>query len=431
MSAVLRRAGASSVDLVALAAVALHPFSLYVVLLLYWGDLFAGTIRQTCQTVFSAPRETYSPTEPPAIDRNGDPNPLRFLQAKLGTVQPVDWLPPVAVHNLKPALVGVLSVSLTALAVALTTTVLDPPFVVSSWPTLAFFAAGGLAIVATHAWAFRRFVRSERPPVTTGFPNRRWLGTIALALPVVAVDAVHAGATFDPSTGFAAVALVLVVGRVAYATRRDPPPTGADPFALPAPTTPPNERFRTDRRAVRVAGAIDGLVPRLEWDVRNVSARLVALFVVAAGAFVAAYVAGPTALVGAGIGVAFVVVATAFALAGVVHFELAFGAMEYQLHDDELVAYDTRLDAVQWRAPLDAIEHVSVDSGFWTSPPGSDAATVTIDRTDLSVEQSPYGFYRQTLAYVQTPERVADRLQQATTQYAGPGPDQHTPGPAD
>lgn len=415
MSGMLRRAGASSVDLVALVAVALHPFSLYVVLLLYWGDLIAGTIRQTCQTFLAAPRETYSPTEPPAISRNGDPNPLRFLQPKLGTVQPVGWLPPIAVHNLKPGLVAVLSVSLTALGVALTTTLVDPPFVVRSWPTIAFFTGGGLAIVATHTWAFRRFVRSERPPVTTGLPTRLWVGTLVLALPVVAVETVHAGAAFDPSTGFAAVALVLVVGRVAYATRRDGPPTGADSFALPASTDSPNERFRADRRAVRVAGAIDGLVPRIEWDVLNVSARLAAIFVVSAGAFVAAYVGGPTALVVVGIGVAFVVVATAFALAGVAHFELAFGAMEYQLHDDELVAYDTRLDAVQWRVPLDAIENVSVDRGFWTSPPGTDAATVTLDRTDLAVERSPYGYYRQTLAYVQTPECVANRLQQATT----------------
>ncbi|WP_130501825.1 hypothetical protein [Natrinema hispanicum] len=230
-----------------------------------------------------------------------------------------------------------------------------------------------------------------------------------MALPIVAVDTVHAGADFDPSTGFTAIAVVLVVGRIAYEICRDSPPTGADSFELSEPTGRPSERFRTDRRAVQIAGAIDGVIPHIEWEMLNIFSRVAALFLVAILGFVGAFIVGPTATV-VGIGVALVVAVMSFVLMGIIHFELAFGAMEYWLYDDELVAYDTRLNAVQWRVPLDAIRDVSVKRGFWAEPPGTNAATVTLERSDLAVKQSPYEFYRQTLLYVNTPERVANRL---------------------
>jgi len=401
-----------AVDLVALVAALVAPFPLYVVLVLYWGDLIGGTVRRFCQTVVAAPREEYSPTEPPAMFPNGDPNPLRFLTPKLGTVQPVRWLPPVAVHNLKPGVIGVAAVSLTGLVVGLTTTLLDPAFTIRSQPTIAIVAAGCLAVVVKHGWLFRRFVRSDRPPAKRVLLGVRLPGSFLMALPVVAVDAVHAGADFDPSTGFSAVAIALVVGRIAYGIRRNATPTGADSVVLSEPGGRPIERFRPDRRAVWIAGMIDGILPRIELDVLNVFSRFVALSLLSVGGFVVAYTAGLAASVVA-TGIALVVVAIGFGLAGIVHFELAFGAMEYRLYDDELVAYDARLDAVQWRVPSIAIRNVSVERTVWTGPPGTGAATVTFDRTDSGVEPSPYGWYRQTLAYVQTPERVADRLRRS------------------
>ena len=407
---IFRRTSVLSVDLVALVAVLFHSFSLYIVLLIYWGDMIGGAVRRFCQTVVAAPREEYSPTEPPAMRRNGDPNPFRFLTPKLGTIQPVDWLPPIAVHNLKPAVVGLFTAApLTAFAIGLTTTFLDPPFTIGSEPTLGILAAGGLAIIVKHGWTFRRFVHSDRPSAKRILPSVRWLGPILMALPIVAVDTVHAGADFDPSTGFTAIAVVLVVGRITYETHRDSPPTGADSFELSEPTGRPSERFRTDRRAVQIAGAIDGIIPQIEWEMLNIFSRVTALFLVAIVGFVGAFIVGPTAAV-IGIGVALVVVVISFVLMGIIHFELAFGAMEYWLYDDELVAYDTRLNAVQWRVPLDAIRDVSVKRGLWAEPPGTNAATVTLERSDLAVKQSPYEFYRQTLLYVNTPERVANRL---------------------
>ncbi|WP_435365313.1 hypothetical protein [Haloarchaeobius sp. DYHT-AS-18] len=411
-----RRAAGFSVDVVALATVALHPFPLYVVLLLYWADVVVGTLRQVAETVVAAPREAYSPTDPPAISRNGDPNPFRFLVPKLGTFSPVSFLPPIAVHNLKPGAVGVFAVSLSTLAVALTATVLDPQFAVGAWPTSGLLVLGGLTIVVKHGWRFRCFLGPVRRPATRAVPFTGWVASVLLALPVVAVDTVHGSPDVDPATGFAALAFVLVVGRVAYGARGESSGDGATPFELSEPTGGPTGRFRADPRAVRIGGVIDGLLPRLEWNVLNVAARVMALLTLALGCFLAAGAGGfdPVPSLVAGVTVAFVVAALAFGLAGVVHFALAFGAMEYRLSDEELVAYDTRLDAVQWRAPLDAVRAVSVERGLWTAPPGTDVAMVTLDRTDLDVEQSPYGFYRQTLAYVENPERVADRLRRAT-----------------
>jgi hypothetical protein len=420
-SNIFRPSKAFSVDLVALVAALFDPFSLYVVLVLYWGDLIEGTVRQFCQIIFAAPREEYSPTEPPAISWSGDTGPFRFWTPKLGTVQPVDRLPPVAVHNLKHVVTGIVTLSLTALGVGLITTVsLDPPFTVRSWPTIGILIAGSLAIVVKHGWIFRQFVRSDRPPAKEFLSVSRWLGTFLVGLPIAAVDAMYAGADFDPSTGFAAIAVVLVVGRIAYERRRDASPTGADSFELSAPTGRPLERFRTDRQAVRIAGMIDGIVPRLEWDINSIRFRGLAIILLISGGFFSSFFVGMTAAV-VGASVALVVVVLGFVLAGIVHFELAFGAMEYRLYDDEVVAYDTRLDAVQWRASLDAIRNVSVKRGFWTGPPGTDAATVTLERTDLAVEQSPYGFFRQRLMYVERPDRVADRIRQATP--AGRGTD--------
>ncbi|WP_254761833.1 hypothetical protein [Natrinema marinum] len=415
-----RRVGRSAVDLVALVAALFDPFSLYVVLILYWGDLIGETIRRFCQAVVAAPREEYSPTEPPAMHRNGDPNPFRFVTPKLGTVRPVDWLPPIAVHNLKPGVVGLVALSLTALAVGLTTTVLEPPFTIRSWPTIGILAVGSLAIVVKHGRSFRRFVRSDRPPAKRVLPGLQWLGTILMVVPVSIVDGAYAD--FDPTVGFSAMAVALIAGRITYVLRRSSSPSGADSFERSAPTGRPIERFQTDGHAVRIAGVIDGIVPRLESDVLNLYSRLAAIFMVLAGWFFGSFFVGLAAAT-VGAGAVLIAVVIGFALAGIAHFEVAFGAMEYRLYDDELVAYDTRLDAVQWRAPLDAIRNVSVQRGFWTGPAGTNAATVTIDRTDLSVEQSPYGFYRQTLVYVETPERVADRLRQETTRrYGEEGP---------
>lgn len=416
-SGALRQLPAFGVDLVALAAVAVHPFSLYVVLVLYWIDVLAGLGRMTLETAFAAPRETYSPTDPPAVHRNGDPGTFRFLTPKLDSLKPAAWLPSTAVHNLAPTLAAVLAVALTAAAVGLATTFLAPPFSVLSWPTSATFAGGGLAVVAKHGTAFRRFLDEVRLPADRTVRVGPWLGAIALALPVIAVDAVHADAGFDPSTGFAAVAVLVVAGRVAVELRRDTSPTSVDSFRLSEPTGRPVEQFRVDPRAVRTAGLLDGIVPRLDTGVLNVTSRVNAVVVLSAGGFfVAGYGFGlPTAAAAtAGVGFALAATATTFGLAGVAHFDLAFATTEYRLYEDELVAYDTRLDAVQWRAPVDAIHDVSVEGGRWLAPPGTDAAAVTLDRSDLDVDQRPYGFYRQTLAYVERPDHVADRLQRAT-----------------
>ncbi|WP_227132565.1 hypothetical protein [Halorubellus salinus] len=411
----LRRVPAFGVDVVALAAVVVHPFPLYVVLAAYWLDLLASLVRMGVETAVAAPRETYSPTVPPAVHRNGDPGAFRFLTPKLGRLRPASWLPSVAPGNVAPTLAAGLAAATAGIAVAVAGTVVDPPFSVLSWPTNGVLAAGALAVAVKHGVVLRRFLSVARVPADRTLRLGPWLGSVLLALPVVAVDAVHADAGFDPTTGFAALAVVIVAGRVAVELRRDARTTRTEPFRLPDATGRPVERFQVDRRAVRIAGLLDGVVPRLDRGVLNVTSRLLAVLVLASAGFLAAGALGrsPAGAAGVAVTAALAVTATTFGLAGVVHFDLAFGATEYHLYDDELVAYDRRLDAVQWRASFDEVRGVSVEDGFWRAPPGTDAATVTLDRTDLDTDASPYGFSRQTLAYVDRPERVADRLRHA------------------
>ena len=157
---------------------------------------------------------------------------------------------------------------------------------------------------------------------------------------------------------------------------------------------------------------MDGLVPRTDADVFNFWVRFVGAFLPVVGVFwgvVVVGLAGPTALLLGGV-LPTVAVGGAFVLSGVAHFELAFGAMEYRLYDEALVAYDTRLDAVQWRAPLAEIHDVTVADSRWLSPPGTDAGTVRLDRSGMETTAPPYGFVRQSLVCVADPERVAERL---------------------
>lgn len=408
------RSAVIAVHVVAVALVAVTPASLYAVLLVYWANALVGAARGVAQHVFAGPREEYAPTEPPAIQRNGDASPLRFLTPKLGTVRPVGWLPPIAVHNCKPAVMGLLAGSAAAVVVGLVWTTLRPPFDLGSWPTAGVAVVAGLAVVVRHGVAFGRFLRSDRPPATRIRTWTWWLGAVGFAGPVVAVDTVSTDAPFSPTAGFTAIAAVIALAGLVNALRRRSTPAGAEPFELTEPAGRPVARFGVDGRAVRRAGLLDGIVPRIEWDVFAVGARLAAAVVASVGGFLAAGLAGASAGVAVAVGVGcLLVVAALFGLAGLVHYELAFGAMEYRLYDEELLAYDTRLGAVQWRVPLAAIDGVSVRRGPWLAPPGTDAAAVTLDRTDDRVTHPPYGFYRRTLAYVSDPEAVTTRLDRA------------------
>jgi len=214
------------------------------------------------------------------------------------------------------------------------------------------------------------------------------------------------------------VSAFVVITAVVRAVYPPVPDYDSEPVVLSEPDRQPTELFSVDRRATRIAGALDGLVPLVELGVFSLWARVSGWFLVPFVVFIVevVYDTGLSTALLIGGGGTTVAVGGAFVLSGVAHFELAFGAMEYRLYDAELVAYDTRLDAVQWRTPVASIHDVTVADGVWLSPPGTEAGTVQLDRSGLETTDRPYGFVRQSLACVDDPERVADRLQQATAQ---------------
>jgi len=81
------------VDLAVLAAVVVTPVGLVAAAVIYWINHVVRLFRQFCEIAFAAPREAYSPVEPPAIAGNGDPGPFRFLIPKLGAVRLTHRLP--------------------------------------------------------------------------------------------------------------------------------------------------------------------------------------------------------------------------------------------------------------------------------------------------------------------------------------------------
>lgn len=410
---------ALAVDVVAFITVLLTPTPLVIVLLLYWIDSIGRVLRRALETGVAAPRSEYSPTGPPVTRPNGSPGPFRFLIPKVGTVRLTTWLPLSTPHNLRAAVPGVLLACLAGGGVGVTVSISQAP--VLSHPSVWLVSVGIGVVVLRHGWAFRRFCRSDRRLGRETGRTVRLFWVMTGGLFVVLADNVYVGVESGIAAVFSLLAAVIVLGRVVYHWRRSydhSEDTDTEPILLSEPDGQPTERFRVDRRATWVMGVIDGIAPRIDADVFNLWARFVGAFLPVVGVFWGVVVVGlslPVALLIGGV-VPAVAVSGAFVLSGVAHFELAFGAVEYRLYDEELVAYDTRLDAVQWRAPLAEIHDVSVADGWWLSPPGTDAGTVQLERSGMETTARPYGFVRQSLVCVADPERVADRLRRATVE---------------
>ncbi|AFK18858.1 hypothetical protein E6P09_08730 [Haloferax mediterranei ATCC 33500] len=428
------------VGLVAVAAVVTSSHPLYAVVVLSWLDLTTSLVRRTCQTLFAAPRETVSPTgaAPAPEGGNSTLSPyeqgfFRFFSAKVGSVTVADRLPPVSLHNVRP-FVNVVFLSLfffiPVAAVGVSSKVVSSPVFDEFWsrPTPLILAAGTLASAAKHGLLVRNHARSEWPTAGAVAPRWRFGLWMLYWVPLWFLTALHAT---GPEVGdlLTLVAGLVVVGRTVRDIRSFGDAAGATESTRSSanttdsasstvsslPSGEPCSTIRPNRRAVRLAGAVDSLLPfgNAASSFRRVEGQYAIAVVLLVGVpLVGHEVWGITSLpllgaatvatLGAYIGVV--------ALIGVVHFELAFGALEYRLSDDELVAYDRRLDAVQWCVPLDAIRDATAERALFDSPPATDAAMVALDRTDDAAETEPYRFYCHSLAFVDEPERVAERL---------------------
>ncbi len=443
-SSVLQQLPVRLVDLAAGIGVFATSFPLYTVLIVYAIDAFVGTVRYAATAGFAAPRTMFTP--PSRTESRDTPGIFRLLGPKIGSLSLPGPFPPATLRNLGAAAAGVVFHAGLVLPVfgVFTLVVLVPTpgfeaFV--AWPVTGVVAAGVAVSLLEHGVSVARYLRSDRPELEalqsadwSDGRTYRFAFLFLVPFPVAFVNFLHgqgAAASDAMATLGTPLAVVVIVGRVVGSRVTDSLPTGADdPVELAAPDGLPRDRIRPSSRAIRAVGLLDGLVGRVgcetgtdgtppAWVLWIRAVFLRGLFVVVLPpALLFMSVSSPVVPVGLFDVVWLLPVAATVVLGvvGVAQFELAFGAVEYRLYDEELVAYDTRLDAVQWRAPLAEIHDVSVADGWWLSPPGTDVGTVRLDRSGMETTARPYGFVRQSLVCVADPERVADRLRRVTVE---------------
>ncbi|MCT9097954.1 hypothetical protein [Haloarchaeobius sp. HME9146] len=450
-------AGVLGVGAVSATAVFTAELPLYTVIVLLWIDLTVSLLRRTWQLFFARPRDRVSPTGAGTAPEGGhstlskyEQGLCRFFTPKIGSLVVSERLRPVTLHNVRPALNVTLLWSFLFLPVAalgVSQYVVPSPvfdeFV--SWPVPALLVAGALAAVVKQ-WGI--LVRHE----TTGWPTADAVAPgWGLALwslywvPLGILTTLHStGPAVDTLLTTLAVVLVLtgtirglratdVDGDdVSHRARRRGVETQTGPTSVEMPNTRPVATFRPNRRAVWMAGALDSLFPvgNASGSFRRLQLQAGVAVVLLVGAPLIAtsvYDIDSGLVLVAVTALMFVTYLFTLAIIGALHFELAFGSVEYRLSDEALVAYDSRLDAVQWSVSREAIRDGTVEDGVFDSPPTFDAATVTLDRTDEVALAEPYRYYRCSLPYLDDPVEAVDRLGSEVEPSPGGGPVDNRP----
>lgn len=455
MSDTVRRWGYFTVEAVAAVAVVVASAPLYTVLLLYAVDAVVGTLAHQVRVALAAPRHEHAPTEPPAFGATGRPGPFRHLLPKVGTVRFVRWLPPVSPHNLRIAARGCVALVVTAgIPVVAAAFVILPNGgwrVVAEWPGAAVLAGGVVATVVKRAPTIAAATTDPRATAAT-LIERDWrrpetyrpVAPLVVFFPILLLDTAYTSGEV-PVAGLSAlgvvIAAVLLLARVIYGLRlsgEETPAVDGSAWSVTAPTGSPTATFRPRRRAVWLLGALDGLFGHVGWSPetvdeytapwwvrwgRSLLSRVLLVGTAAVTGLVAVTATRPTPIgietAVVAVTVSVVVAVGLLCLVGVVQFDLAFGRLEYRLYDGALVAYDTRLDAPQWRASLAAVEAVRVERGPLVGPPGVSVGAVAVPRHEAAATP-PYWFHETTLVCLAEPDRVADRLRAAVRRGADP-----------
>lgn len=425
-----RRLRATSyVEAVVVVSILLYgPLSLVAAAAVYWIDLLFFTARIVAQRLIARPL--------------GELNlpfglvPFRLLRTKRGSISLADGLPPTYPRNLPGAVVfGGLFATVALLTGAVAVWVLPAAFL-GHPATPVVVVAAVVAAAAKARLLFRDHVATDAhrtEPATAVRPWKRLLlfGGYALVFVVVSESTLRFLADTDPGAPRAALSVyagAIVVLRLAYPVlaprladldvvgwlrSRTPASTAVTPAPPETPDGEPAVTVRPIRRSVLAAGVLNGLaaggVVDGRFSANGLQLRagivfLLALFTLAALDGNAAFAVGLVVLVGA---------VVALVLASVLHLWLALGGVEYRLYDAELVAYDHRLDEVQWAVAYDDLRSVSVRYGSFDSPLWLDTGTVSFERaddspfTELDFETAP-----RSLVFLSDPENVAERLRQ-------------------
>lgn len=452
-------AGTLCVEAVAVWALASYgELALIAVAVLYWLDLLLVTLRTGVQHLVSWP------TRPVAVRRLLVP--FRLLRHKRGHVTLTDRLPPVYPRNVPRALAVVAVVGL-----SVATTAAVGAFVVPArfWAapetpvlllagTLAATVKAGLALRATLETGLHRRVPAglvapgKRLLLFAGYAALLWLcadvttqvlagndletarnallgyaGLTILARTVYGTLAARSGpgderAAGQPASGssdddMAGAIAPEAAGRDAgLLGRLRERVTGPPEVVVPGPPEPPagepRETVRPRPRAVLAAGVVNALTTGGVVDGRfsTEGLGLRTLVVLLVPFAVLAALDGAVGVAAVVLGVPLALLA-GLALLSAGHMWLALGHVEYRLHDDRVVAYDTRIGAVQWWVPYRDVRDVAVERGLFGGPLWLDTGSVAFERTD-DVPESELATDgpRASIPFVRDPERVATWL---------------------
>ncbi|ELY75419.1 DUF6498-containing protein [Natrinema gari] len=358
-------------------------WDLLPLLVVYWLEAVVYVTRCSLESLFAG--------RPVDDDYYGLFLPLERLREKRGSVRVVEWLPPVFPRNVPFALNGGWLLFALGTLGALTMLFARPPGTLERG-TLVGIGGATVLVVGRHAATLLESIRSDRYKTWTAlspFARRRRLavGIVAVLVPIVGLGATRT------ELGLTATVGLLLATKLWYdlLDLRTPDDQPTDPqrdeTAIDVPETAPLAVGHTDGRGIAldalVLGAMLALLPPVGFVILFSS--------VAVGLWVG---------LPAGVATVVLLVAARAALELPIA-SLRVGAVEYRVYDAAVIAYDTRLDAPQWRLPRCEITDVRTDTAFMSPLLSGAVGTVRIDCADGS---------SRSLSLVRNPEAVGRAL---------------------
>jgi len=334
-----RRVGsvAAVANLVPLIGVLTLGWDVYSLLVLYWTEGLLTVLLAAAKALFA---ERGSPGLP-------DIEPLHELREKRGGWRPVSWMPAVYPRNV-PFAASILGFwTVTVLPASVLYWLTAAPMIRLSLSLL----AGGGGLVVTQIHEFRSdYLAGPKYTETSAQEILRepvQLGLVILAVGLVASAGDRPGGLLL-LTGIVVVKTAASIYRIVTDYTELPVPSVLDgaldgSHAEPLPDIDTPDGPVRGRVSVDAAPVLLGSLPMVAFGFAHRST-----FAVLIGLTFAALTGGSVWLV---VGLVFVLIVAG---ARIGSYYLRYGTIEYRRYEEQLVAYDTALEAVQWTAPVDS-----------------------------------------------------------------------------
>lgn len=355
------------VDLFPLVGVFAFEWDILPILVLYWVEACVYVARTGFEASFAA--------RPVDDEFYGIQVPLERLREKRGSVRVVDWLPPVYPRNVPFALNSLWVLAFIGAVAALVLVFVQPPGTLAR-PTLIELGAASLLVVARHVATLVEFIREKRYEDHTALSTtarRRWMAVTILAflLPLAGAGgrSARVGLTATLAvivTGKLLADLVDVLGLDSSILTVDPEDHVGDETTIDIPETEPRAVIETNPRGV----VIDALLLGTMLAFLPPTVFLVVFGAVAVG-------------LGFGLTAGILTLVSLVAFRAVIEIGIAriqYGHLEYRVYEDDVVAYDTLLDAPQWRIARSEITDVRTRTAFTSKLLPGTFGKVSIER---------------------------------------------------